>query len=150
MRHVKLSAAVVGNDAAENDAYHRKIFDRVQREAQRAAGLADDGFGVINHYHLLGDRFAKPYAHCPSLSLLTVIGADQCVYACQDKAYTAGGLLGSIKAMSFREFWFSEANRERLRAIDPRRDCRHHCAGHGKNMALRGYLSVDPEHAAFI
>ena len=150
VRHVKLSAAVVGNDISENNAYHVGILDTVRAEAVRAQGLNDDTFQVVDHYHLLGDRFEKPYTRCPSLGLLTVIGADQAIYACQDKAYTEGGRLGSIKDMSFRDFWFSAQNSEAQCAIDPSRHCRHHCAGHAKNDLLNAYLDIDPDHAAFV
>jgi hypothetical protein len=83
--------------------------------------------------------------HC-----LTVIGADLNVYTCQDKAYTTGGLLGSIKGRSFRDLWLGDELRQRLRALDPAKDCRHHCVAHGKNLMLLDYLSADEEHLDFV
>ena len=150
VQHVKLSAAVVSNDVSENNAYHAPLLATVQLQAERALELEGDDFRVINHYHTLGECFEKDYPYCPSMKLLTVIGADEMVYACQDKAYTEAGRLGSIKDTSFREFWFSEANQRRINGIIPRRDCRHHCVSHGKNTAIRDYLSLDKDHLPFV
>jgi hypothetical protein len=72
------------------------------------------------------------------------------VYTCHDKAFTKGGTLGSIKDCSFKEFWFSEENRQRVFAIDPSRDCPHQCADHVKIMAMMDYLAIDPEHGQFV
>ena len=82
--------------------------------------------------------------------LLTVIGADAMVYTCQDKAYTNGGRLGSIRDRRFKEFWFSDENREALARLDPSRHCTHHCVAHAKNLMLTEFLSLDPEHARFV
>ncbi len=81
---------------------------------------------------------------------LTVNGADEVVYTCQDKAFTQQGRLGSIKERSFRDFWFSEENRARVYALDPSQSCNHHCVTHGKNLAIHDVLSIDPEHGAFV
>lgn len=150
VNHVKLSGAVVGNDVAENNRYHREIMPVVREQIERAKVLASKDFTVIDHYHELEDRFEKPYHTCPFLQFLTVIGADCQVYTCQDKAYTQKGTLGSIKDRSFREFWFSDENRERLYSLDPSRDCTHHCVSHGKNMALTEVLGLDPDHGCFV
>lgn len=148
--HVKLSAVVVSNDLAANNAYHEPLRRSVAAEIARARRLEGDGFRIIDHYHALGDRFEKHYASCPSARLLTVIGADQAVYVCQDKAYTLSGLLGSIRDRSFKDFWFSAENRRRLDAIDPRRDCRHHCVTDAKNKAISNFLSLDQDHIGFV
>lgn len=151
VNHVKLSGAVVANDLAANNAYHREIMAAVSAQVVRAkAELDGDGFTVIDHYHELEERFEKAYHICSFLQFLTVIGADQTVYTCQDKAYTQLGTLGSIKDRSFREFWFSEENRARLYGLDPARDCRHHCVSHAKNEAIQEYLSIDPDHGMFV
>jgi MoaA/NifB/PqqE/SkfB family radical SAM enzyme len=148
--HVKMSGAVVSNDVAGNNAYHAAIKDEVARQIAEAQTLADDGFQVLNHYHDLDGRFEKSYRICPFLQFLTVIGADQTVYTCQDKAYTAEGTLGSIKDRRFKDYWFSEENRARLFAFDPSKLCGHHCVSHAKNLAIMEYLSLDPEHGVFV
>jgi MoaA/NifB/PqqE/SkfB family radical SAM enzyme len=150
VKHVKLSAAVVSNNVAENNAYHEPFMESVLSEAKRATELESDNFKVVNHFHALSDRFDKPYSRCPSLKVMTVIGGDQNVYTCQDKAYTDGGLLGSIQDQSFKSFWYSQQNIERVENLDPRRDCKHHCMSHAKNTVLWEYMNLHPEHISFI
>ena len=72
------------------------------------------------------------------------------VYTCQDKAYTQSGMLGSIKEMSFKKFWFSEENRKNIYNLDPSKDCRHHCVSHQKNLAIVENLNVDLGHEVFV
>ena len=150
VNHVKLAAAVVGNDVAENNRYHREFAAAARVEIDRATALAEEGFSVLDHYHEIEERFEKSYDTCPFLRFLTVIGADLAVYTCQDKAYTRDGTLGSIRERRFRDFWFSEENRAAVAAFDPSRRCRHHCVAHAKNLALLDYLSIDSNHAAFV
>jgi len=150
VNHVKFSGVVVSNSGVENNAYHARIHDTVADQIQQASQLSDNQFGVINHYHDLDDRFDKSYQRCPYLMYLTVIGADCKVYTCQDKAFTVSGSLGSIKDRRFRDFWFSEENRQRLIGLDPSKECSHHCVSHGKNLAIMDLLSVDPDHGVFV
>jgi len=148
--HVKLSAVVVSNSGEENNAYHARIKGIVAEQIDRARALSDSRFSVINHYHELESRFQKNYTSCPYLMFLTVIGADCKVYTCQDKAFTVPGTLGSIKEVSFKEFWFSEENKKRLFGLDPSKECTHHCVSHAKNLAITDLLSIDHEHGAFV
>jgi MoaA/NifB/PqqE/SkfB family radical SAM enzyme len=148
--HVKLSACVVSNDAAENNRYHAPIAAVVAEQIAAARGLATNGFEVLDHYHALPELFERPYQACPMLEYLTVIGADCTVYTCQDKAYTAAGTLGSIADRRFRDFWTSPANGARIREWDAAANCRHHCVSHAKNTLLTEYRALDPEHAMFV
>ncbi|ABK43575.1 Radical SAM domain protein [Magnetococcus marinus MC-1] len=150
VNHVKLSGAVISNSGADNNAYHRPLHPQVTAQITQAQQLADARFAVIDHYHELEERFHKPYTSCPFLQFLTVIGADQRVYTCQDKAYTDLGLLGSIEERRFKDFWFSEENRQRMFAFDPSANCNHHCVSHSKNLAILEYLKLDPDHALFV
>ncbi|MBF0137151.1 MAG: radical SAM protein [Magnetococcus sp. DMHC-1] len=150
VNHVKFSGAVVANDGAANNAYHRPIMAATSDQITAAKELNDGHFTVIDHYHELEERFDKTYTRCPFLQYLTVIGADAAVYTCQDKAYTHSGLLGSIRERSFKEFWFSDANRVRLYAFNPAESCRHHCVSHSKNLAILDVLAIDPEHGCFV
>lgn len=151
VNHVKLSGVVVGNNVAENNQYHAKIRDEVTRQIEEARKLEDDDFSVIDLYHELEDRvFEKSYHFCPFLQFRPVIAADQMVYTCQDKAYNQEGLLGSIKERGFRDYWFSEENRDRLYSFDPSRSCHHHCTVHSKNLAILEYLALDPDHTPFV
>lgn len=141
---------MVANDGAANNAYHRPVFDLVKGQAARAvAELGGEGFEVFDAYHLLDEKFAKDYAWCPYLQVLTVIGADLNVYACQDKAYNLeNGCLGSLADRSFKDFWLS--GKDKFFAIDPSRDCGHHCVATGKNRLVLDYLSAAPRHLPFV
>lgn len=150
VNHVKLSGVVISNAGAENNAYHAKIRSRVEPQIEKVKTLHDAAFSVIDHYHELEERFDKSYHECPFLMYLTVIGADQVVYTCQDKAFTQDGTLGLIKERSFRDFWYSEENRQRVYSLDPAATCNHHCVSHGKNLALHEVLNIDPDHGAFV
>lgn len=148
--HVKLSAAVVSNDVHENNLYHRRLAGIVAAEIEQARKLETTSFRIVDHYHEMNERFEKAYPSCAFMQFLTVIGADCNVYACQDKAYTESGKLGSIADMSFQAFWESPALKKRMMKLDPRRDCRHHCVTHAKNNALHEMLSLDPAHVSFV
>ncbi|MBV8600524.1 MAG: radical SAM protein [Candidatus Eremiobacteraeota bacterium] len=148
-QHVKLSACVVANDVAENNAYHAEIADLVADQIAIARELEGPSFTILDHYHSLPERFVREYDWCPMLQILTVIGADLSVYTCQDKAYTPSGVLGSIRDRSFRTFWSSPETAARVRSLDPRESCRHHCVSNAKNLLLHEYLALDPDHAAF-
>jgi len=150
VKHVKLSAAVVSNDGAVSNNYHRPIKERVLDEIEKAKTLENSNFRILNHYHDLAERFDKPYHTCPVIQFIPVIGADCKVYTCQDKAYTQSGTLGSIEKQSFKDFWFSEENRQRVFSLDPNVHCPHHCTGHAKNLAIHNFLATDPEHLLFV
>jgi len=148
--HVKLSGVVTDNDVAAVNAYHANFRSVIEGQIERAKTLNDKGFRIVDHYHELGDTFANSFTSCPNLLYLTVIGADSCVYTCQDKAYNPTGLLGSIKDRSFKEFWFSEENRERIYGFNPSLSCAHHCTAHSKIVAINAALSLDPDHTPFV
>ncbi|HEY0836143.1 MAG TPA: radical SAM/SPASM domain-containing protein [Azospirillum sp.] len=150
VNHVKVAGVVVSNSGAENNAYHRPILAAAGEQIARAQALNDARFQVVNHYHELSERFDKDYTSCPFLQFLTVIGADCNVYTCQDKAYNADGLLGSIADRRFKDFWLSDGNRRRVQAHDPSRLCQHNCVQHAKNLILHDLLSVDADHAVFV
>lgn len=150
VNHVKVSGAVVSNDAAGNNAYHLPIKDEVARQLGQAMQLGDSRFSIIDHYHELESLFDKEYTWCPFLQFLTVVGADQYVYTCQDKAYTDAGRMGSIAERTFKDFWFSTENQRFLYELNPSASCAHHCVSHTKNLALHDYLSLDKEHSFFV
>lgn len=147
---VKISGCVTSNSGMENKEYHAAITGTVRAQLDAVARLADNEFKIIDHYHALEERFGKAYERCAYLQFLTVIGADCVVYTCQDKAYTDPGRLGSIKDRSFKNFWFSDRNKAQMKALNPSRDCLHHCVSHSKNVLLEEYLGLDPEHADFV
>ncbi len=107
VQHVKISNCVVSNHPEENNAYHARIADQVRDEITAARSIEDENFQVVDHYHATPAGFEKDYHSCPITSLLTVIGADGCVYSCQDKVYTESGYIGSLQSVRFRDFWFT-------------------------------------------
>jgi len=147
--HVKISGVVVGNSPEENNTYHSKLKMAVGEQIKMAKKIVDDDFKIIDHYHDLEARFLKEYTTCPYIFFRPVIGADSCVYTCQDKAYTESGKLGSLKDVSFKEFWFSEENAEKAYGLDPSKSCNHHCISHSKNVVISEYLAIDSEHLSF-
>ncbi len=150
VKNVKLAPVIVSNDGAENNAYHAPLRDTVRAEAERIRELCGSRFDMVDGYHAMEEDFDKAYHACSMARLLTVIGADCSVYTCQDKAYTRSGALGSIEKRRFADFWFSEDNGNALEALDPSVVCRHHCVADAKNRMLNEYLSLDPDHRAFV
>lgn len=148
--HVKLAPCIVRDSGAANDAYHARLTPVVRAQIDRSRRLEDGHCRIADHYHALGERFDRTDRCCPMAYLLTVIGADLSVYTCQDKAYTPGGALGSIRERGFREFWQSPENARALAAIDPSSTCRHHCVASAKNERLNEFLALDPGHAMFV
>ncbi len=136
VRHAKISPCIVSNDGRANNAYHAIFSATAREQIDRARDLGDDSFAIIDHYHHEPESFDKAHTSCPVLNLLTVIGADCMVYACQDKAYTTNGALGSIAGRRLRDFWFSEEAVSRRGAINPARDRQHHCVADAKNALL--------------
>ena len=111
--------------------------------------ITDSDFTIINHYHDLEGRFEKEYTTCPYISYRPVIAADCCVYTCQDKAYTDSGLLGSLDNSSFKEYWYSKENIDRVYGLNPSISCNHHCISHTKNIVIHEFLSLDLDHIGF-
>lgn len=147
---VKVSPCIVSNSGSETNEYHSPIFDQVKEQTRRAAEeLASDDFEIFDAFHELSDRFDKEYDWCPFLQCVPVIAADQRVYSCQDKAYNLeNGQLGSIKEKSFKEFWMD--GKDKFFAIDPSRDCSHHCVRHSQNAMVYDYLRAHPGHLGFV
>lgn len=150
VNHVSFSGCVVSNSGRENNAYHEKIKKEVKKQINRALLLESPDFHLIDNYHDLDERFDKTYDRCPFMQFQVVIGADCKVYTCHDKAYTDEGLLGSLRDRGFKEFWFSEENREKMRALNPSVHCNHHCVADKRNKLILDYLNIDKRHAEFV
>ncbi len=149
--HVKVTEAIVSTDSNENNRYHRPYFDHVKEDINKALiTLSDEQFSVIDKFHDLPDNFDKKYTWCPFINILTIIGADQNIYTCQDKAYTSKGKIDTIKYRSFQETWREKEFQEKLRLINPSKDCKHHCVQHGKNIMLHEYLQTNRDHLEFV
>lgn len=147
---IKISPCVISNHSKENDDYHKKLYDEVQKQIKRAQeDFEDNSFEIYNSYHLFGNEMDKTYEWCPFMQILPVIGADLNVYPCQDKAYNLdNGLVGSIKDKRFKEFWFED--KDKFFKINPSFDCQNRCVADGKNKMILDYLDVDGKHLGFV
>jgi MoaA/NifB/PqqE/SkfB family radical SAM enzyme len=147
---VKIAPCVVSNNGEENNTYHRPIFDLAKEQSQRAvAELSETSFEVYDSYHALDDKFAKDYSWCPYLQILPIIGADQNIYSCQDKAYNlSNGLIGTINDKRFKDYWLSD--KSKFYKINPSKVCNHHCVANHKNKLVFEYLDADGEHICFV
>ncbi|MBT6447210.1 MAG: radical SAM protein [Flavobacteriaceae bacterium] len=148
VKNIKISGVITGNTLESND-YHLKIKNIVKNQLTKCKKLINRKFTIIDHYHDINDRFYKLYETCPFILYRPVIGADSNVYTCQDKAYTTGGILGSIKNVSFKEFWFSEETKKRIYKLSPKLSCKHHCTSHLKNILIHEYLDLNKDHSYF-
>jgi len=147
---VKVSACIVSNSGRQNNEYHKPVFALVKDQTARAIkAFASERFEISDAYHELDDKFKKDYAWCPYLQILPVIGADLNIYPCQDKAYNLEeGLIGSIKDMRFKDFWFSDKNN--FFKVNPSVHCNHHCVANAKNKLILEYLDSDKDHLGFV
>lgn len=146
---IKVSACIIDDNANKNAAYHQPIFHKVKEQiAEATSNLKSNTFEVLDAYHTLDSRFEKEYDWCPYIQIMPVIGADLNIYSCQDKAYETHGLLGSIRNMHFKDFWFSDKNR--FFKVKPYNDCRHHCIANERNKLILEYLDTDQEHLEFV
>ena len=150
VNHLKIMGVIVSSDGGESNRYHDTIRESVQAQIDQAKNLEDEKFKIIDHYHEFPERFDKEYETCPSLQFLTIIGADAKVYSCHDKAYTELGLLGSIENRRFKDFWYSDENKKRMKEINPSIHCQHHCAEHKRNLIVHEYLNADQGHIEFV
>ena len=152
--HVKLSEAIISTNQEENRKHYRQVSGLVRSQVLKGiADLADNKFSIIDRFDYSASNEAgynKDYARCAFLQCLTVIGADANIYACQDKAYTKSGKLGSIKQDSFHKVWFGNETKKKMWKLNPSKDCLHHCAQHTKNLLLSDYLDIYKDHAGFV
>ena len=147
---VKLSPCIVSNKDYENNNYHDEIFNKVRDEIERTkADIIDTEMEIFDSYHCLDEKFVKSYEWCPYCQILPVIGADQNLYACHDKAYNLdSGLLSSLKDKRLQDVWFEK--KELFFKINPSIDCQHHCVVNSINEMIFNYTDVDRDHLAFV
>lgn len=141
VRSIKISPCIISNDIEKNNELHYKIEPFVNDEI---AKIIESGMEIYNSYHAQLEGFQKGYRWCPYIQILPIIGADQNVYACHDKAYNkTNGMIGSIRDQSFKKFWNDGA--DKFFKIDPSRDCNHHCVTDKTNKMIFEYLSIEHE-----
>lgn len=145
---IKVAPCIISNSGKENNSYHEPVFNIVKNAISRAKAELKGQVEIFDSYHTQLETFKKEYTWCPYMQIVPVIGADMNVYSCHDKAYTPGGILGSIKNRSFRDFWFSDKNT--FFKINPSLDCNHHCMMNHNNELLLDCLDVNMDHLEFV
>ncbi|EAI5946277.1 radical SAM protein, partial [Campylobacter fetus] len=127
VRSIKLSPCITHNESKLTNEYHSEFFDQTKQLCKNiTTKYSDDSCQIFDSYHLQLETFNKNYEWCPYLQICPVIGADQNVYACHDKAYNLDtGLLFSIKNQGFKYGWFKD--KKQFFRIRPCKDCNHHC-----------------------
>jgi len=144
----KISPCIVDNSGSKNNEYHKPFFQEAKTLSRKVKeDLEDKSFEVFESYHLQLETFDKEYEWCPYSQINPVIGADMNIYSCHDKAYNLdNGLVGSIKDISFKNFWMNDKNK--FFSINPSCDCNNHCVVDTKNKMILDYLNID--HKEFV
>lgn len=146
---LKISPAIVSNEGEKTNIYHQAFYKQAKEEIKKAQNDFGKTLEIYDSYHYQLNSFEKDYSWCPYSQMLMVIGADLNVYPCQDKAYNLDeALLGSIKNISFREWWYQ--NKESFFKVNPSCVCNHHCVAHEKNKMILEYLNADEKHLGFV
>lgn len=146
---MKISPTITSNDGEETNKYHKEFYESAKEQIQKAKESFGKDLEIYDSYHYQLGSFEKDYNWCPYSQVLMVIGADLNIYPCQDKAYNLDeALLGSIKDISFKEWWFN--NKEAFFKVDPTCVCNHHCVAHEKNKMILEYLNADKKHLGFV
>lgn len=146
---IKISPTIVSNKGDENNKYHGDFYEKVKKQIQKTQSDFGKKMEIYDSYHYQLESFEKKYTWCPYSQMLMVIGADLNIYPCHDKAYNLDeALLGSIKDVSFREWWLQ--NKEAFFKINPSCVCNHHCVAHEHNKILLEYLGADKKHLGFV
>lgn len=149
IRSVQLSACIVSTDRETQQAYHRSFYEKAQSIIKESIHtLSTTNFEIKDKYTVVEEQYENTFPWCPFLQILTVIGADACVYSCQHKAYNTLGFLGNLYEMRFRTFW--EKDKEKFYKITPTHDCKHSCVAHIKNKLILDYLKIDTRHIDFV
>lgn len=112
---------------------------------------ATEAFKVFN---MFGDRVedleqAHPsYHRCGYQFLTTYVGGDLNVYRCCNTSYNEQGLLGSLKDLPFRDFWFSKEVQDKMSGFNAQ-TCER-CQFNNKNLVINKVLDRDFPHANFV
>jgi len=132
--------------------YHKNIYPRAKEEsAKLKSDLETEKFKVFN---LFGDRIEdliqqKPdYNFCGFMHLNTWIGGDLNIYTCCNNAYNEIGKMGSIKKMSFKEFWNSKEKKEKYKKFNAK-GCER-CMFNNKNRFIEYLIEDNPTHINYI
>lgn len=127
--------------------YHtpiQKFVEAQLREIMKRGEGNDKTFSVNSTYDIHSPAHGpeRQYSRCYFMQTVPVVGADQNVYACHNKAYDRTGLIGSIANQRFSELWFGEEARARFEQLNPQCDCKHPCANDSKNKHIMNLVQM--------
>jgi len=145
--HVKFTPKWIDHDKVDQSTglgwieYHDQFKESVLDQIARARNDFDINIydTYENDFNLTGKDF-RPYNRCPTMQITPVIGADQFVYTCHDKAYTQDGKIGSLENQSFQELWSSPEVMQFMKNFDPQLMCKHHCTYDSRNILVNDLL----------
>lgn len=130
------------------DEYHAPIVDSVREQLARSADLVDKNFTLNTTYNInsKSNHSERAYNKCHFMQIVPVVGADQIVYACHNKAYDQTGAIGSVKDQRFRDLWFGTEAKLVFEGLDPMKVCRHQCANDSKNIFIGSLVDTNPDN----
>lgn len=140
--NIRISAAFFKDSVEEHMIYMNKVN-----------ALIEETNVPIKIFNLFGNRMedliqkGPKYKKCYYARLVPLIGADCNVYTCCCLAYNKSGLVGSVKDISFIDFWDQVANDFYKKHIT--KDC-NICMFNGKNEFINYMISPESEHVEFI
>lgn len=128
--------------------YHTPIKSRVEEQLKDAQNLIDERFTINSTYelHSTSKSHLRKYSSCLFMQTVPVVGADQVVYACHNKAYDMTGAIGSIKDRRFKDLWFSPEARKVFDNLNPKKVCLHECANDNKNLIFHNLASMHADN----
>lgn len=128
--------------------YHTPIKARVEEQLAQAQCLVDERFTINSTYELNSatKKTDRKYSACLFMQTVPVVGADQIVYACHNKAYDKTGAIGSIRDRHFKDLWFSDEARLIFDNLNPQKVCRHECANDNKNLIFHNLASMNADN----
>lgn len=138
-------------------AYHEPIREKVEAQLRAISEWLNEpkytyrrarGWSVNTTYNLTSPAHSpeRAYSRCYFMQTVPVVGADQKVYACHNKAYDATGCIGSIADKSFKDLWFSAEAKAFFEKLNPKCDCRHQCANDSKNRHIQNLITTAADH----
>jgi len=146
--NMRISAAFTPDDFE----YHKGLYSEAKRQVQSVKhDFQSESFKIFD---VFGERIddliheSPDYDFCGYMHFNTYIGGDLNVYSCCNNAYNEHGKMGSIKDISFKEYW--ESN-DKYKAYDNMKasSCAR-CMFNSKNKFISYLMLEDPMHVNFV
>lgn len=129
--------------------YHTPLIETVIPQLELINKMACDGFDVYTTYKIeSGTQHSnqRKYSRCYIMQTVPVVGADQKVYACHNKAYDNTGLIGDISSKSFKEMWFSDETKSTMQRFNAKLACQHECSNDNKNVIINDIVTASVDN----